>query len=309
MSVVRLVLLSCVMLALWSGCTPGEKPSKTSPQKIGNITPQNAPKGEKIRIALGGMITPKEGMAYYRELLQYLGAEIGRPVEFVDSEDYAEINRKLQNGEVDAAFVCSGPYVTGKRTFGLEFIAAPQAYGKAVYYSYFIVPRDSPARQLSDLKGKTFAFADPLSNSGKVVPEYTLSRMKTSSATFFGKTFYSGSHDESIKAVSEGLVDGAAVDSLIWDYQSRKHPEKTANTRIIYQSAPYAPPPFVVRPGLDPALKEKIRTVLLNVHASPKGKAILDKMLIDRFVALDDKAYDSVRDITRWVEKSRIKAP
>ncbi|WP_243688844.1 substrate-binding domain-containing protein [Geotalea toluenoxydans] len=255
------------------------------------------------------MITPKEGLAYYREFLEYLGRQIDQPVEYVDAEDYAEINRKLETGELEAAFVCSGPYVDGKEKFGLEFIAAPQAYGEKVYYSYFIVPSKSQVTSLDGLKGKSFAFTDPLSNSGKLVPEYTLARMGTTPERFFSKISYSGSHDKSIKAVSEGLVDGAAVDSLIWEYKNQKFPEQTANTRIIFKSKPYAPPPFVVRPGLDPAIKEKLRQVMLNAHKSPEGKVILSKMMIDRFVPLNDSAYDSVRQIKLWVDKPKPGKP
>ena len=129
---------------------------------------------------------------------------MGRQIEYVDAEDYAEINRKLEIGELDAAFVCSGPFVDGKKKFGLELIAAPHAYGESVYYSYFIVPNTSKAKTLDDLRGKSFAFTDPLSNTGKLVPTYTLARRGATPERFFSKVSYSGNHDKSIKAVSEG---------------------------------------------------------------------------------------------------------
>lgn len=262
-----------------------------------------------VRIALGGMITPKEGVAYYREFLEFIEKRIGRHVEYVDAEDYREINRMLKSGELEAAFVCSGPFVDGKKDFGLEFIAAPQAYGKAVYYSYFIVPAKATARKLEDLRGKTFAFSDPLSNSGTIVPTYMLAQMGETPEHFFGKTWFSGSHDKSIQAVSEGLVDGAAVDSLIWEYKRHVHPEEIAKTRVIYRSAPYAPPPFVVRPDLDKNLKGRLRDVMVNAHHIPEGRRVLDKMMIDRFVVLDDRAYDPVRQIKQWIESKGLTGP
>jgi phosphonate transport system substrate-binding protein len=165
-----------------------------------------------LRIAVGGMITPKEGLAYYREFLDFIGNELGRPVEYVDTPSYQETNKMLENRDIDAAIVCSGPYVDGHSKFGLELLAAPKAFGGTVYHSYIIVPKDSPAKTLDDLKGKLFAFTDPLSNSGKLVPEYLLSKKGYSSGTFFSKTVYSGSHDKSIQAVAGAMVDGAAVD-------------------------------------------------------------------------------------------------
>ena len=303
------LLAMSLLVSLTTACTSQDSPTPINTSRTEVVQQRDPTQGNRIRIALGGMITPKEGLAYYREFLEYLGRQIGQPVEYVDAEDYAEINRKLETGELEAAFVCSGPYVDGKEKFGLEFIAAPQAYGEKVYYSYFIVPSKSQVTSLDGLKGKSFAFTDPLSNSGKLVPEYTLARMGTTPERFFSKISYSGSHDKSIKAVSEGLVDGAAVDSLIWEYKNQKYPEQTANTRIIFKSKPYAPPPFVVRPGRDPAIREKLRQVMLNAHKSPEGKVILSKMMIDRFVPLNDSAYDSVRQIKLWVDKPKPGKP
>ena len=298
------LLIITIILSLTFGCSTQEPPFQIDTSKTETVKQFNPKKEEKIRIALGGMITPKEGLVYYREFLDYLGKEIGRPIEYVDAEDYAEINKKLEVGELEGAFVCSGPYVDGKNKFGLEFVAAPYAYGEKVYYSYFIVPINSPAKSLDDLRGKTFAFTDPLSNSGRLVPEFALAQKGEKASHFFREVSYSGSHDKSIQAVSGGLVDGAAVDSLIWEYMHHKYPEKTAKTRIIYKSEPYASPPFVVRSSLDPATKAKLRNVILNAHNTSKGRLLLKKMMIDRFGPLDDSAYDSVRRMKSWLDKS-----
>lgn len=261
-----------------------------------------AVKPEGLRVAIGGMITPRSGYAYYRDFFDYLAKKIGVPINVVDREDYAEINRLLEREQLDAAFVCSGPYVDGKKDFGLELLAIPEAYGQTVYYSYIIVPQDSTAASLRDLRGKTFAFTDPQSNSGKLVPTYMLAKMHEIPDIFFRKYIFSGSHDNSIKAVAQKLVDGAAVDSLIWEYANRMSPEVTLKTKVIVKSPPYGIPPFVVRPGLPAAMKAKMRSAILSAHEDVLGQEILKKMMIDRFVLGDDKAYDSVRDMKVWLE-------
>ena len=112
-------------------------------------------------IAVGGMITPKEGMAYYRDFLRYVQDKIGTKVEYVDREGYAEINEMLKDGQLEAAFVCSGPYVDGHAQFGLELLAAPQAYGATVYYSYIIVPKESPVRLVRRAARQALRFHRP----------------------------------------------------------------------------------------------------------------------------------------------------
>jgi phosphonate transport system substrate-binding protein len=159
------------------------------------------------------------------------------------------------------------------------------------------VPLNSQANKLVDLKGKSFAFTDPLSNTGKQVPEYLLVKNGENPKTFFSKTVFTGAHDKSIQAVADNLVDGAAVDSLIWEYLNRIKPELTRKTRILLKSDPYAIPPFVVHPSLDPVLKGKLRTILMTAHTTPAGQALLDKMMTERFVAISDSAYNSVREL------------
>lgn len=257
--------------------------------------PKAGRQGEALRVAVGAMLIPEEGFAHYRLLLERLGESLGRPVQIVDRRSYAEVNEALRKGEVDAAFVCSGPYVEGRRAFGLELLVVPEAYGRTSYHAYIIVPAGSPAQRVEDLRGKGFAFTDPDSNTGKLVPTNLLASMGTAPDRFFSRTILTGSHDKSILAVAEGLVDGASVDSLIFDYAAHAKPEVTARTRVIWKSPPYGIPPFVVRPGLDPALKARIHDALLALDDDPAGREILKKLMIDRFVEGKDEDYDSIR--------------
>jgi phosphonate transport system substrate-binding protein len=296
-----LVALLAIALSLWTtGC------GREEPQKIAlegsrtKIEVARQPE-ERVRIAVGGMITPKEGMAYYRDFLRYVQDKIGVKVEYVDREGYAEINEMLENRQLEAAFVCSGPYVEGHERFGLELLAAPEAYGAAVYHSYIIVPKGSAARSFADLRGKRFAFTDPLSNTGKLVPTFMLAKMNETPESFFKEFIFTKAHDKSIKAVAQEVVDAAAVDSLIWEYLNATNPEFTGRTRILEKSPPYAIPPVAVPRDLAPELKEKLRSAFLSANADPQGREILRKMRIDRFVAIEDGAYDSVREMQAWV--------
>jgi phosphonate transport system substrate-binding protein len=304
----KLPLLALVLLiAGIANCGNGETPKKVSLEKREPVSvAAGNEKVKHLRIAVGGMITPKEGLAYYRHFLDYLEEKLGVKVDFVDREDYAEINGMIKKGDLDAAFVCSGPYVDGHRDFGMEILAAPQAYGETVYYAYIIVARDSTFNNLESLKGKRFAFTDPLSNTGRLVPTYMLAQMNETPDTFFKQYIYTNAHDKSIKAVAQKVIDGAAVDSLIWEYANRVNPEYTSKTRIIRKSDPYAIPPLVVPRGLDPRIKERLRHVVLNAHHDDKGREILRKMMVDKFVAIDDRAYDSIREMKAWLDKKKI---
>ncbi len=303
---ILLLLLLCLAATGFSGCEKSREQKIIDFSKREPINTEMAKSDKKpIRIAVGGMITPREGFAYYRKLLDYIGERLDSNIEFVDREDYAEINELLKANDIDAAFVCGGPYVDGHREFGMELLVAPKAYGETVYYSYIIVPANSSANTLEDLRGKSFAFTDPLSNSGKLVPTYMLALINETPDSFFKKYEFTYAHDKSIKAVAEGLVDGAAVDSLIWEYANRTDPEFTSATKILRKSPAYGIPPIVVRKGLSPDTKDKLRDIFLSVHESAAGREILKGMMVDRFVTITDSSYDSIREMKQWLSDQK----
>jgi phosphonate transport system substrate-binding protein len=131
--------------------------------------------------------------------------------------------------------------------------------------------------------------------------------MNETPETFFSGFIYTGSHDNSIDAVAKNLADGAAVDNLIWEYINKRNPEFTSGTKVIEKHGPYAIPPIVTNPGTDPALKQKLRSILLDMHNDEKGKNILNKIEIEKFVVLDDSSYNSVREMTTWQKTHDIK--
>ena len=258
---------------------------------------------ESLRIAVGSMITPREGFNYYKKLLDYIGDKMGKPVKFVTRNKYSEVNSLLKLGLLDAAFVCSQPYVKGHDEFGLELLVIPQINGEKVYYSYIIAPIDSPLKSFDELRGKSFAFSDPDSNTGKLVPTYMLARINETPDSFFGKTEFTYAHDLSIKAVADKIVDGAAVDSLIWEYYNKFNPEITSKTKVISRSPPYGIQPVVVPPGINAETKNKLRKVFLDIHKEEKGRNILKGMMIDKFILGDDKTYNSVREMNDFLNK------
>jgi phosphonate transport system substrate-binding protein len=248
-------------------------------------------------VAVGAMISPKETFVYYRQILDYIGTNLGKNVELVQRKTYGEINELFGKGEIDLAFVCSGPYATGKEKFGFELLATPLVQGSHFYHSYLIVNKDSPFRRLEDLRGRVFAFTDPDSNTGKLVPTFWLAQMGERPENFFGKTVYTYSHDNSILAVARGLVDGATIDGLIWEYYHHNNPTFTSKTRIIRKSEPYGIPPLVASRHFPSALKGSIRRLLLSMHQDPEGQQILSALMIDRFIAPQEEWYDSIRQM------------
>lgn len=250
-----------------------------------------------LRVAVAAMVSPKETFAYYRELLDYIGKKLGYQVQMIQRKTYEEINELFPKRQIDIAFICSGPYSVGKKIYGFEALATPVVRGKPFYYSYLIVGKDSAFQNFDGLRGYFFAFTDPNSNSGTLVPSFWLSQIGEDPNTFFKNTTYTYSHDNSILAVAKSLVDGAAVDSHIWEYYNQRNPYYTSKTRVIKKSKPFGSPPIVASIYLAEELKEQIKQLLFSMHNDPDGRSIINELLIDQFVKPQEEWYQPVQDM------------
>ena len=254
-----------------------------------------------LKIGVSSMITPVNAVKYYQDIIDYIGEQIRQPVQMVNRRTYDEMDSLLEKGEVKIAFICSAPYVKNRKQFGIELLVAPTVDGNPVYHSYIIVHNDSPMKTFPELKGKVFAFTDPGSNTGKLYPTYLLKGMGFTPERFFKKLLYSYSHSKSVELVAKKIVDGAAMESIVYEHMLKTGSPYAGQTRIIKRSPPFGIPPVVVTPDIDPALRKKIKAVFLAMHGTAKGKAILDAMMIERFIEVPDANYDSIRKMERDV--------
>ncbi len=268
--------------------------------------PENVPKLAKpLRIAIASTVSPQRNLRDYERMLQYLGRKLGMPVDVVQRSGYSECIALLENREVDAAFVCSGPYVEAKERFGAEALVVPQVSGQGTYCAYVIARKDGPVRSFADLRGKVFAFTDPLSTTGKLYPAHVLTKLGSTAENYFSKTIFTWGHDNSVEAVAHGLADGAAVSSLVWEGLTKSGSNAASQTKVIERSAPFGMPPVVVHPRLDPELKKRLLRIFLSMHLDPEGKALLGQAGIERFSAGSDTAYDGVRRMRAAVSRAR----
>ena len=149
--------------------------------------------------------------------------ELGRPVAFVQRRSYREVSELLLAEKLDAAWICGFPYVRYRDR--MRLLAVPTCEGEPLYRSYVIVPSsDQTTQSIGDLGGKIYAFSDPDSNSGWLVPNSLLFRLGKDAATFFRKSFFTWGHRRVVDAVAVGLAQGGSVDGYVWDTLKLQHP-------------------------------------------------------------------------------------
>ncbi|MCZ7662645.1 MAG: phosphate/phosphite/phosphonate ABC transporter substrate-binding protein [Thermoleophilia bacterium] len=248
----------------------------------------------KLRVAVAAIVSPGDSFLTYRKLVDYLAAQVGRRSELVLRPTYEQVNELVEGGLVDVAFICSGAYAAAAPRGAIELLVAPIVDGGTVYYADIIVPDSSAAHTLEDLRGGRFGYVDELSNSGRTAPRAYLQQLGYNPDRFFAETVLTHSHDRSIAAVSRGLIDGASVDSLILEAMLDRQDPRAAGVRVIDRLGPYGMPPVVVPTGIDPALKEQLRQVFLDIALNPSGKALLQPLRIDGFRVPSAAEYEGV---------------
>ncbi len=257
--------------------------------------------GSSLRVVVAPVISPEKSVKLYQGFVDFLADKVAREPMFMRGNDYGEVNELLRNGQCDLGFVCTFAFVRGASEFGLQPLVVPEIAGETTYHSLILVPVSSPARTLLDLRGKRFASADILSNSGWLFPAVWLTRHGQDARTFFGKLIFAGSHDRSIAAVCLRLVDGAAVDSLVYEQMMREDPSIAEKTRVLLKSPPFGMPPLVVPASIDPGLRSALLTTLLGMNTDEKGRQILSSLHIDRFVPPTPHMFDSVKvNVLYW---------
>ncbi|MBI5076742.1 MAG: phosphate/phosphite/phosphonate ABC transporter substrate-binding protein [Nitrospirae bacterium] len=261
-------------------------------------------KNDVIKIGVASMITPVDAVKYYQDVIDYIGEQIGQPVQMVHRRTYDEMDSLLEKGEIKIAFICSAPYVKNREQFGIELLVAPSVSGKPLYHSYIIVHNDSSMKTFPELKGKVFAFTDPKSNTGKLYPTYLLKTMGFTPEKFFNRFLYSYSHNKSVEMVAKKIVDSAAVESIVYDHMLKTGSPYAKQTKVIKRSPPYGIPPVVVTKDIDISIRKKVKNAFLSMQNTPKGKAILAAMMIDGFVEVPDRNYDTIREMERAVTLS-----
>lgn len=249
-----------------------------------------------LRIAFASVISPIETRKSYQKMVDYIARELGRPAVLVQRKTYEELNMLLAGGEADVAFVSTGAYTSYNGMIPLELLAMVQTDGTVFYQAYFIVNADSNITAFSQLRGRTFAFTDPLSYSGRLAVDYMLmDEYRTTPEQFFQRCFYTYSHDKSLWAVENKLADGAGIDSQIYDYAKKRDSRLDEKIRIIGVMKPTPTGPVVMRQDLPPETRQRLQEIFFHMDEDPEMAEAMRQVIIDKFVPPQPDVYNELK--------------
>ncbi|MFZ1909422.1 MAG: PhnD/SsuA/transferrin family substrate-binding protein [Burkholderiales bacterium] len=231
---------------------------------------------------------------------RYFEERLNRKVSFVQRRSYQEITELLLTDQIEAAWVCSPPYLMN--VSHLRLLCVPIYEGLPLYHSYLIVPKDDTrTHHITDLRGRIYAFSDPQSNSGCLVPKAELLRAGFTPGQFFLKYFFTYSHRRVVDAVSVRLADGGSVDGYVWDTMKKELPGSTDGTRVAWSSPHYGFPPLVARSNLPQDKFRALQDAFVAMKDNAPGRVLLDKLNLDGFAREDPSVFASVKANLQFV--------
>ncbi|WP_017755301.1 substrate-binding domain-containing protein [Calidifontibacillus oryziterrae] len=254
---------------------------------------------DSLVLAIASVVSPKESLDQYKDFIVYLEKKLDRPITVIQKQTYGEVNQLLQDGKADITITCSLAFRIGKQAGYLEGLAAPVVDGAQIYQSYIITNIHNPYESLDDLQGKRFAFVDPISYSGRLSVLDLLNQKDQNAELYFEDTFYTYSHDYSIKAAANNSVDGAAVDSLVFDQLLAEDDIDVKSLKIIGKGEWAGTPPIVIHSELDPALKAELKDIILSMDEDSTGKRILTDLHVDKYNEINEVDYAIIDNLIK----------
>ena len=221
------------------------------------------------------MLVPADGgtedgtLADFKPMFNSLSKTTGLHFDMKVGQSYAAVITAMVNQQADIAWFGAVSYLEAKKRGGAELLSLSVKKGESVYYSGIFVPKNSGINSLADLKGKDVAFGDPHSTSSFVYPMAMIIKSGIDPIRDLKSIRLTGSHTNSLNALSEGHVDAACASFTLFEKAVKNGAIDAAKFKPLVKSDPIPNPPMALNPELSPIMKAKLRVALHEVHQAP----------------------------------------
>jgi phosphonate transport system substrate-binding protein len=240
-------------------------------------------------------------------ILDQLSRDLGLPIKQVAASDYRGSIEALKFNKAQIGQLGPKAYVEASNNNYANvtpIVQLQHANGSLGYRSCLIVHADSDLFSPEDIGGKTFAFNDPNSTSGYLVPmTFFLTEMGIEPNEYFSKLTFSGSHEASILAVANKKVDVASTNLPDIQQMTREGKIPRGAVRVIWVSKLIPNDPIVVRTDLPDELKQAIQQALIGMKTKNPEAFAAGGSWIGGFVKVDDAAYQIIRDLNETAKR------
>ena len=234
----------------------------------------------------------------YEPLLAQLSKEIGVPIDIRILPRYGNIIDNFNELGLDGAFFGSFTGAMAIKKLGVVPLVRPQYIGGAsTYYGMVFVKKGSGIRTAEDMRNKQMVFVDRATTAGYLLPlTYFRSLGIDDYKNWFKEYYFSGTHEDAINDVLNGLADIGAAKNTVF-YRMAATNNRVSKELEILATSPHVPAnSLAVRGDLPDEVKQLLQKRLLEMHQSLDGKATLEDLKIEKFIKTTVDDYQPVLD-------------
>ena len=233
----------------------------------------------------------------YKPISEELSRRIGCPIELSITNSYSAAIEAMRAKRLDIATFGPLSYVLAHQVANAEpMVVQGRADGTPVTYEATVVAvKGSGITTLRGVAGHSFAYSDPVSTSGHLMPAYALRKAGIDPDTGV-KPFFAGSHTASFEALRNHKVDAGELNTIVMRIGGLNGSYNPNDFVTLWRSGPLPASPMTIRGDLPANFKQRVRDSLLAIDLRtldvPRGL-----FSGTRYVAVRDSSYALIRDL------------
>jgi len=240
----------------------------------------------------------------------YLHANTPYKFEVKVPSSYVAVVEAFGTKRADVASLNTFGYILANEKYGTQARLIVIRNGLDTYQAQIIARADSSIKKLEDLNGKKFAYVDPASTSGYLLPAKLFADKNIKPK----ETIFANKHDNVIMMIHQKQVDAGATfysppeKGEIQDARrlvKTQIPDVEKSIKIVELTDAIPNDPIVFRQDMPEEMKTKIISALQSFIKTDEGKkAFYESYSVTDFKTATDSNYDTVRDMLKKLGKS-----
>ena len=247
----------------------------------------------------------------WEPFISAMSEELGMPVKAFYATQYAGVIEAMRFGQVQLAWYGGKSYIEANKIADAEvFAQTVNADGTKGYYSHLIMNKDHPdlakAKEMGGDKyvlenagNLQFAFNDPNSTSGFLVPSYyVFAQNDVDPKEAFKRLIFAGNHEATALAIANNQVDVATNNSESLSRLEQTNPDARTNVETIWTSTLIPSDPIAWRSDLPEEIKTKVKDFFYNYS----DETILGALDWQGFDPATDDLWNPIRELDEYVK-------
>jgi phosphonate transport system substrate-binding protein len=257
-------------------------------------------------------LSPGLPLAFFQTIADALGRDTTLSADPRASGPVPSEVDPFSEGRADIGFMCAPAYLAMRRNLAIPPVRLlglapvfddPRAEGKPLYHADVVVRADHAAQTFDDLRGCRVGYNDAVSLSGRLALLIHLAKMGED-LSYFSEAIGTGSHDASLTALRDGLIDTATIDATTLRLRRNAGDPLATKVRVIEGLGPHPIQPIVVRSTLPEDRVEHARRTLRALSGSASGRAALAPFSCLGFAPVTDDSYQELDRLLVGLDKN-----